>query len=116
MKNTLPQGAGESSPPTLPDPIDWDQMKSLLRLLSQQKQTAHRLRGAYGRSQVKVTNRINILSKLSNELIKQASNIHREIDRHLTDLRKIRAGEISHTRRPADSPQQTAIRPKLERS
>lgn len=100
----------------IPEPINWDQLQSLITKIKDTTRTASQLGQAYARHHVKVRNRINTLSKLSNELLRQSHSITREIDRHLADLRKIRAREISDQRRSANRDKQARIRPKLDRS
>lgn len=103
-------------PEIIPEPIDWDQLQSLKNKLKEVQKTAAKLTAAYYNSQVKVTNRINTISKLSNALLFQSSSINRQIDRHLSQLRKIRSGEISDRNRSAERKKQTGIRPKLDRT
>lgn len=105
----------EASDNQKPTPIDWDQLQSLKDKLKALHSTSSRLTSAYFRSQVKASNRINTLSRLSNALLVQAHTINREIDRHLADLRKIRVRENADNRRLAASEKQAAVRPELDR-
>ena len=98
------------------NPIDWNQIPSMVKKIRNISSTAKRLASAYQGSQVKVQNRINILRKLSNDIFAQSSNINRELDIHLSYLRRIRSQELSEEKRIARENKKQSASAKLDRS